>query len=389
MQFFPTLDFASDKLYKFIKSGLDDYHAKRNFDLGINNKTNVSCLSPYLRKRILHEKLILNSCLKDRELKQIEKFVQEVFWRTYWKGWLEGRKTVWKDYVARLKNLKSEKQFKLLKKDYNKAINGQTGINCFDAWVTELLQTGYLHNHARMWFASIWIFTLRLPWELGANFFYDHLLDADPASNTLSWRWVTGLQTQGKIYLATENNIEKFSTYNFKRGFPLAKKAAIPDYEYHKYEELNFVEKKPKKGSKFLINLNNLIYSHEQIELLNKLQVFYLAEENNASTGVKKKEFNKLALNKYLEYLTINGITVKILNNTEELKNNCLEDKEIFCNYPSVGYELDRLKKISLENSLQINYIYDKYDMLCWPFAKAGFFKFKSQIPYFIKQIEN
>ena len=60
-----------------------------------------------------------------------------------------------------------------------------------------------------MWFASIWIFTLRLPWELGANFFYDHLLDADPASNTLSWRWVTGLQTQGKIYLATENNIEK------------------------------------------------------------------------------------------------------------------------------------------------------------------------------------
>ena len=79
MQFFPTLDFASDKLYKFIKSGLDDYHAKRNFDLGINNKTNVSCLSPYLRKRILHEKLILNSCLKDRELKQIEKFVQEVF----------------------------------------------------------------------------------------------------------------------------------------------------------------------------------------------------------------------------------------------------------------------------------------------------------------------
>ena len=153
----------------------------------------------------------------------------------------------------------------------------------------------------------------------------------------------------------------------------MAKKAAIPDYEYHKYEELNFVEKKPKKGSKFLINLNNLIYSHEQIELLNKLQVFYLAEENNASTGVKKKEFNKLALNKYLEYLTINGITVKILNNTEELKNNCLEDKEIFCNYPSVGYELDRLKKISLENSLQINYIYDKYDMLCWPFAKAGF----------------
>ena len=82
------------------------------------------------------------------------------------------------------------------------------------------------------------------------KFFYDHLLDADPASNTLSWRWVTGLQTQGKIYLATENNIEKFSTYNFK-SFPLAQKAAIPDYEYHKYEELNFVEKNQKKEVNF------------------------------------------------------------------------------------------------------------------------------------------
>ncbi len=53
-----------------------------------------------------------------------------------------------------------------------------------------------------MWFASIWIFTLRLPWELGADFFLRHLLDGDPASNTLSWRWVGGLQTPGKTYLA-------------------------------------------------------------------------------------------------------------------------------------------------------------------------------------------
>ena len=122
-----------------------------------------------------------------------------------------------------------------------------------------------------------------------------------------------------------------------------------------------------------MINLNNLIYSHEQIELLNKLQVFYLAEENNASTGVKKKEFNKLALNKYLEYLTINGITVKILNNTEELKNNCLEDKEIFCNYPSVGYELDRLKKFRWKIACKL--IISTTNMTCYvgPLQRLGF----------------
>jgi hypothetical protein len=87
------------------------------------------------------------------------------------------------------------------------ALAGRTAIAGFDDWAQELVETGYLHNHARMWFASIWIFTLRLPWELGAAFFYEHLLDGDVASNTLSWRWVAGLQTPGKTYVAKADNI--------------------------------------------------------------------------------------------------------------------------------------------------------------------------------------
>ena len=78
-----------------------------------------------------------------------------------------------------------------------------------------------------MWFASIWIFTLNLPWQLGADFFMQHLLDGDPASNTLSWRWVAGIQTKGKNYLARKSNIEKYSNIeisnneilNEKEGF--------------------------------------------------------------------------------------------------------------------------------------------------------------------------
>jgi deoxyribodipyrimidine photo-lyase len=89
------------------------------------------------------------------------------------------------------------------------AMLGETGIDGFDHWARELVATGYLHNHARMWFASIWIFTLRLPWELGADFFLRHLIDGDPASNTLSWRWVAGLHTPGKTYLATADNIRQ------------------------------------------------------------------------------------------------------------------------------------------------------------------------------------
>ena len=85
--------------------------------------------------------------------------------------------------------------------NYKNATDGNTSIECFNEWVNELKENNYLHNHARMWFASIWVFTLELPWQLGAEFFMKHLYDGDAAANTLGWRWVAGIQTQGKNYL--------------------------------------------------------------------------------------------------------------------------------------------------------------------------------------------
>ena len=95
-------------------------------------------------------------------------------------------------------------------------IRDRTNIDCFNEWVKELKENNYLHNHTRMWFASICIFTLELPWQLGAEFFMQHLYDGDAASNTLGWRWVAGVQTQGKHYLASEWNIKKFTNNRFQ-----------------------------------------------------------------------------------------------------------------------------------------------------------------------------
>ena len=98
---------------------------------------------------------------------------------------------------------------------YEAAVSGHTGIDGFDVWARELVEAGWLHNHVRMWFASIWIFTLRLPWTLGADFFLRNLLDGDPASNTLSWRWVAGLHTRGKAYAARAENIRRHTAGRF------------------------------------------------------------------------------------------------------------------------------------------------------------------------------
>ena len=72
---------------------------------------------------------------------------------------------VWTDFIGDLKDIKDDK-------NYMKAINGETEIDCFNDWVRELKENNYLHNHTRMWFASIWIFTLNLSWQ-GCGVFYE------------------------------------------------------------------------------------------------------------------------------------------------------------------------------------------------------------------------
>ncbi|WP_424971468.1 FAD-binding domain-containing protein [Dinoroseobacter sp. S76] len=208
----PSRDAALARLRDFLPKAGADYARKRNYSLPEQGHPHVSTLSPYLRHRMLTEEEVVQATLGRHSASAAEKFVQEVFWRTYWKGWLERRPQVWTAYKAGLAQALNRVQSESgLRRGWEEACAGTTGIDGFDDWAQELVGTGYMHNHARMWFASIWIFTLRLPWELGADFFLRHLLDGDPASNTLSWRWVAGLQTQGKHYVARVANISKYT----------------------------------------------------------------------------------------------------------------------------------------------------------------------------------
>lgn len=198
---------ACTRLAAFVPKAGKEYARLRNYDEGPDKHQAVSGLSPYLARRVILPEEVIAAVAKVHPQQDAAQFYQEVYWQTYWRGWLAMRPQVWED---------AQNFSKPTGQLYYRAIDGKTGIDAFDFWVCELRTQGYLHNHARMWFASIWIHTLKLPWKWGAQFFFDHLCDADCASNTLNWRWVAGLQTKGKAYLATSQNIIRYTRNRFK-----------------------------------------------------------------------------------------------------------------------------------------------------------------------------
>lgn len=185
---------ALERLDEFVRSGVADYARRRNF---VNSShDNVSRLSAALRHRLVSEEEVVAAVLERHRFSVVEKFVQEVLWRTYWKGWLELHPGVWEDYVRHTRG------------EVGAVLSESRGPMA--AFTAELVATGYLHNHARMWWAAWWCHQCRHDWAQGARFFFDHLIDADPASNTLGWRWVAGLQTRGKAYPLRRGNLEKY-----------------------------------------------------------------------------------------------------------------------------------------------------------------------------------
>ena len=117
-------------------------------------------LSAALRRRLLGEEEVIAAVLAVHPLADAEKFIAEVCWRTYWKGWLEQRPALWATHLAELDEARAAMgRDRLLAERHAAAIDGRTGIAAFDAWARELRDTGYLHNWARMQFASIWLFT--------------------------------------------------------------------------------------------------------------------------------------------------------------------------------------------------------------------------------------
>jgi len=378
VNFKPSRVFAIQRLDSFIENNLREYSKLRNFDFSPNKRSNVSYLSPYITHGVINEEEMIKKSLKKYPFIKNEKFIQEVLWRIYWKGWLELRPNVWSDYLFDLKQ--NRKEFKD-NQNYKNAISGNTDIECFNVWVNELKKNNYLHNHTRMWFASIWIFTLKLPWHLGAEFFMQHLYDGDAASNTLGWRWVAGIQTHGKHYLASEWNIRKFTSNRFD-NIKLNEKA-FSKIEKRSYSVVkkDFINPQVVKEKKLFVFDNNLSLEFNDFKDINFKKIILVTNSNEnreIKLSEKTMKFKAHLFEDQKKRLERKSIECEILDISKIKDIN-----DAYLLYPSVGEYLDLINSKKFKN---FTFLYRKIDQYSWKFCNKGFFNFKNYIPKIVQE---
>lgn len=397
-RFPPTRTAALERLNRFLPHAGRDYAARRNYDHGRDGHDGVSTLSPYIRARLVTEAEVLEATLARHSVKSAEKFIQEVYWRTYWKGWLELRPAVWGQHKTALKGALDHVQTQSgLRDRWEAACKGQTDIECFNKWAQELVETGYLHNHARMWFASIWIFTLRLPWELGADFFLRHLLDGDPASNTLSWRWVAGIQTPGKTYLARTSNISKYTEGRFSPKGQLAREAPAlsgpPKPDIIPLPEGDLAVPTTRTGlilhdddlsPGFILDTGIAPVATAVISTRSGLSPLAVADHVTAFAQSVAEDTKK-------RFGVRLGAVSQISATATALASwaNDAGLDQVVTAYAPVGPTADVLNRFSTtEGTPPLRRVRRAYDSSAWPHATHGFFRFKDKIPQFLGDLE-
>lgn len=393
-------------LNAFIPSMGLNYERSRNFDIGPGQHGNVSQLSPYVRRRLVLEWELIHGALNAHGPRVSEKFIQEVFWRGYFKGWLELRPTVWSQYRHGLaEDLSALETNSALRARVDAAESGRTGLEYFDAWVNELITTGYLHNHARMWFASIWIFTLGLSWRIGADFFYRYLLDGDAASNTLSWRWVAGLHTRGKAYTAEGWNIQKFTAGRFRPNFSELS-TDIEPLDYTEPLGLPDIQRlrdplKPdvKLPSLLLLTDEDCCVEDYELAAFSWVAVASLASSQARSpreVSASVIEFERGALADAAKRNKLTPVDFEATSSGDSVRG--LIDfiiqsgaKQVVTAYLTQGPTRDLLeahRSVLQVHGIRLSEWRRDWDTQIWPHASAGFFKVKQKIPDFLRQLK-
>lgn len=397
MLFTPTRSAGLERLAEFLPRAGRAYADTRNHDDGAPAdgamRANVSQLSPWLHAGLLREGEVIDAVLARHSPAAAEKFIAEVFWRVYFKGYLEQRPGIWRSYCAGRDNALARIEGNSgLQLAYAEATQGRTGIAAFDHWARELTGTGYLHNHARMWFASIWIFTLKLDWELGADFLLRHLADGDAASNTLSWRWVAGVQTPGKNYVARASNISKYTEGRFSPLYqltpnpePLDGPPNPPPMEAPTGDSLD-----PSKPSVLLLHEDDLSpgwlfdlglkpLETATLDATGQISPLHVAPQVTAFKSALMADCTA-------RWSASLGRVTNGLTSAQEIEDwvRAAGAKQIVTPYAPTGPAASVMNEI---RTVPVLRLLRDFDRRAWPHATAGFFKFKDKIPKLIGQL--
>ncbi|ADE53153.1 FAD-binding domain-containing protein [Coraliomargarita akajimensis] len=384
----PKRSAALAALGDFLPHAGRDYAEGRNTDPGPEQQGAVSRLSPWIRTRMLPEWYVISAVLERHSASAASKYIDEVCWRTYWKGWLQLRPSIWKDYLLARNDLLDQYADH---PDYNNAISGQTGIDCFDAWAKELTETNQLHNHARMWYASIWVHSLKLPWQLGADWFLRHLLDGDPASNTLSWRWVTGLHTRGKSYLARPDNIRTYTNNRFRVDADLATKPLALQVPTHPSPTTLQALSTPPQGQRLGLlvtdeDLSSPDWLSEQHDIITTAGYFPQQAYHNQRIANPVINFRRASMKNEIQ----GPILQHIGSLLQWIDQHQLDG--ILLAQPPVGFWdsiLPELENALSANGKRIHTTRHPWDEHFYPQATHGFFRFKQAIPQALEQLNS
>ena len=369
---------AISSLEEWIPKSSSYYRSKRNYD--IDDEQTTSRLSASISSGVISEIDVLTKVHDSGISMHNNKFIEEIFWRIYFRGYFETHPEIWSNYKKQLDTDRDSVDSKSL----NDATESKTDIDCFNAWVHQLKNNGFLHNHSRMWFASIWIFTLNLPWTLGCDLFMRYLVDTDEASNVLSWRWVAGLHTSKKPYVARPENIKKYTDkFNPFNQLNTSPKPIVEDKNYS-FTPLNFNVNF--ENNVTLVMLDNFLEVESQAFYNKNFKDFFV---------LNLSEFN----NKRIDRRMLDWRDEIILNISKKIKIeptyfkskdlSVLSGKRLVTNYQKSGYLNDFLVDVveNINRSAKLDYFNRKVDILSWNHCKGGYFKLKNQISNIVEEL--
>ena len=218
------LDFSTD--YQNILDKIEQVNPLKYGKTRNHINGDVTYLSPYISRGVISTKQVLENILaKGYKISQIESFVKELCWRDYFQ------------LVGQTRDLNQDikqPQQPILNHEIPSSItNAKTGIVGIDQAIEQLYTSGYMHNHCRMYTASVVCNIAKSHWLHPSKWMYYYLLDGDWASNACSWQWVAAANSSKK-YFANQENINRYTNTNqtntfLDKSYEDLEQMAVPD----------------------------------------------------------------------------------------------------------------------------------------------------------------